>query len=94
MICYEKVFICKTVPANFTNSLREPPVERSHGEAVILALSDSQLLFEVLERIELPHSIELLIVLPVAALYLAVVSGRKRPDQLVPDPQLLQCAFK
>ena len=70
------------------------PVEWSHREVVVLTLSDSQLLFEIFKRIELPHSIELLIILSVTALHLAVVPGRKRPDQLMPDSQLLQCAFK
>ena len=61
------------------------PVEWSHGEVVVLPLSDGQLLFEIIERVELPHSIKLLVILSVTALHLAVVPGCEWPDQLVPD---------
>ena len=70
------------------------PVERPHGEVVVLLLPDSQLLFEIIERIELPHSIELLVIFPVTALHLTIVPGSEWSDQLMPDAQLLQRTFK
>ena len=56
------------------------PVERSHRKVVILALSDSELLFKVSKAIELVASIKLFIVLSVATFYLTIVLGRIRTD--------------
>ena len=63
-------------------------------EVCALALSDGELFLEIIKGIELMHSIEFLIILSVTALDLTVVSWCERSDQLMPDPQLLQCAFK
>ena len=52
------------------------------------------MLSEVIKGVELPHGIELFVILSVTTLNLAVVPGGKRPDQLMLDSQLLQCAFK
>jgi len=70
------------------------PVERSHGEIIVFPFSDSQLLFKIGKAIEFATSVEFLIVFSVAALDFAVVPWRVRPDQLVPDPKLLQSLLK
>ncbi len=46
---------------------------------------DSKLLFEVCKRIKTAAGIETLLVLAVAALYLAIVSRGVRPDELMTD---------
>ena len=66
-----------------------PPVKGSHREIIVLPLSGSKLLFEVLKGIELMTSIEFLIVLSVTAFYFAVVPGCIRADQLVLNTKLL-----
>lgn len=49
---------------------------------------NGKLFCEVLEGVKTVGRIETLLILPVAALYLAVVSGRIGANQLVPDTQL------
>ena len=56
------------------------PVERSHGEVIVVSLPDSELFFKVSKAVELVTSVEFFIVLSVTAFYLAVMSGRIRPD--------------
>lgn len=51
---------------------------------------DSKLLFEVCKRIKTAAGIETLLVLAVAALYLAIVSRGVRPDELMTDAKLLR----
>ena len=51
------------------------PVERPHGEVVILPLSDSQLFLKILKGIEGVAGIEFFIVLSMTALHFPVVSG-------------------
>ena len=51
-------------------------------------LSNGELFGEVIKGIKGAAGIKFLVVLPVATLYLAVVSGRERADLLVPDAQL------
>ena len=70
------------------------PVERPHGEVVVLPLPDCELFLEILERVELVGSVEFLVILAMAAFDLSVVSGSKWTDQLVPDPKLCQCALE
>ena len=70
------------------------PVERSHGEMIIGSFTNSQLFLEVLERVETVRSIEFFIILAVAAFNLAVMSGRVRSDQLVPNTKLCQLSLK
>ena len=73
---------------------RRLPIEWSHGEVIILTLSDSELLFKVGKTVEFMAGIELLVILPVAAFYLSVMPGCVRFNQLVPDTELIQCLFK
>ena len=49
---------------------------------------DSELLGEVIEGVETVTGVKALLVLPVAALHLAVVARRIGPDELVVDTQL------
>ena len=70
------------------------PVERTHGEIVILSLSGGKLLLEVLEAVELAAGIKLFIIFSVAAFDLSVVPWSKGPDPLVPDTELLQRLLK
>ena len=70
------------------------PIERSHRKVVILALSNSKLLLEVCEVVEFMTGIELLVVFPVAAFYLAIVPGCVWLDQFVPNAELIQGFFK
>lgn len=60
-------------------------MERPHGKVVGTAVMDSKLLFEVCKRIKTAAGIETLLVLAVAALYLAIVSRGVRPDELMTD---------
>ena len=70
------------------------PAEWSHRKIVILTLSNSELLFEVCKAIEFTTCVELLVVFPVAALHLSVMSGRVRLNELVPNTELIQSLFK
>ena len=54
------------------------PVERPHGEVVILPLSDSQLFLKILKGIEGVAGIEFFIVLSMTALHFPVVSRECR----------------
>ena len=51
---------------------------------------NSQLLFEVLERIEFMRSVEVFVVFAVGAFNLAIVSWRKGLNEFVPDTELFQ----
>lgn len=66
------------------------PVERPHGKVVGTAVMDSKLLFEVCKGIKTAAGIETLLVLTVAALYLAIVPRGVRPDELMTDAKLLR----
>lgn len=55
---------------------------------------DSKLLSEVIQGIKAVAGIKAFLVLPVAALYFAVVSGRIGADELMPDTQLGGSGFK
>ena len=70
------------------------PVERPHGEVVILPLSDSQLFLKILKGIEGVAGIEFFIVLSMTALHFSVVSGGVGLNELMPDAELLQGGFK
>ena len=61
------------------------PVERAHGEIVVLSLPNSKLLGKVIKGIECVAGIEFFIIFPVAALHLAVMPWRKWFDLLVAD---------
>ena len=70
------------------------PVERPHGKAVGTAVMDGKLLFKVRKGIKAAAGIETLLVLTVAALYLAIVPWGVRPDKLMADAKLFRCRFK
>ena len=70
------------------------PVERPHGEVVILPLSDSQLFLKILKGIEGVAGIEFFIVLSMTALHFSVVSGGVGLNELMPDAELLQGGLK
>lgn len=70
------------------------PVERPHGEVVILPLSDSQLFLKILKGIEGVAGIEFFIVLSMTALHFPVVPGGVGLNELMPDAELLQGGFK
>ena len=55
---------------------------------------DGELLIKIVQRIKTVAGIEAFLVLPVAALHLAVVAGRVGADALVPDPQFGGSGFK
>ena len=68
--------------------VRRKPTKRSHGEVVGAAVVDSELSGEVIQGVKTVAGIEAFLVLTVAALHLAVVARRIRPDELVADTQL------
>ena len=69
------------------DGLRRPPTERAHREEVVIpAVITPELGREVLKGIERVRGVKAFVVLAVAALDLAVVPGRERPDLLVADP--------
>ena len=70
------------------------PVEWSHGEIVVLTLSDSELFLKVRKVVEFMAGIEFFIILPMAAFYLSVVPGCKGADQLMADAELCQGSFE
>ncbi len=73
---------------------RRVPVERSHGEVVILALSDSELFFKIRKVKELMTGVEFFIILSVAAFYFAVMSGRVDSNAFMTDAELCQSFLK
>ena len=76
--------------SNILNSKlsRRKPGKRPHGRVVGTTVVKGKLLGEIFERIERVAGIEPLLVLPVAALDLAIVAGRVGADELVADAQL------
>ena len=69
---------------------RRLPVERTHGEIIILPLTDGKLFCKIVKRIETMRSIEFLVVFSMTAFYLAVMSGCERSDLLMPDTKLFK----
>ena len=61
---------------------------------IICTLADRQLFLEVLERVETVRSIEFFVILAVAAFNLAIVPGRVRSDQFVPNTEPCQLSLK
>ena len=68
--------------------VRRKPAKRSHGEVVGAAVVDSELLCEVIQGVKAVAGVKAFLVLPVAALHLAVVARRIGTDELVADTQL------
>ena len=54
----------------------------------------SKLLFKVSKGIEAVGRVETFLVFPMAALNLAIVPGRVRPDELMADAELLRCRLE
>ena len=69
---------------------RRLPVERTHGEIIILPLTDGKLFYKIVKRIETMRSIEFLVVFSMTAFYLAVMSGCEWSDLLMPDTKLFK----
>ena len=67
---------------------RRKPSERSHWKVVGTAVIHSELFLKVRQREERVERIKAFLVFPVAAFYLAIMSGRVRTDELMPDAQL------
>ena len=65
------------------------PVEGTHGEIVVFVLPGSKLLPVVLEIIELVRSVEILIILPVAAFDLSVMPRREDLYELMLNTELV-----
>ena len=76
------------------SQLRREPFEGTHRKVVVISLSDSELRCEISEGIELVGSVEFLIVFAVTALNFAVMPGRIRADEFVPDAELGKCFLK
>lgn len=55
---------------------------------------DGELFCKVVQRIKAVAGVKALLVLPVAALHFAIVSGRVGANELVPDPQFGGSGFK
>ena len=70
------------------------PAEGPHGQVVGTAVVDSELLCEIIQRIEGVARIKSLLIFAVAALNLAVVPGRIRTNELVPNAQFGSRLFK
>lgn len=73
---------------------RRKPGEWSHGEVIGAAVVDSELPGEVIERVKAATGIKAFLVLPVAALHLAVVARGVGTNELVADTQLCSGNFK
>ena len=58
-------------------------MERAHGKVIRAAIMNSQLFLKVRQREERADRIKAFLVFPVAALYLAIMSGRVWADELM-----------
>ena len=70
------------------------PCEGPHGKVIGAAVMDGELLIKIVQRIKTVAGIEVFLVLPVAALYLAVVAGRVGTDELVVYTELCSGSLK
>ena len=77
--------MCYRLSVRKEDSIGRVPVERPHGEIVILPLPDSQLLLKICEGIKGVTGIEFLIVLSMAAFNFTVVPRGIRLNQLMPN---------
>ena len=69
-------------------------MKRSHREVVAVILVDSKLPTKIGEREKGMGIVEMLLILAMAAFYLAVVHWCVRPDELVMNAQIGKCRFK
>ena len=70
---------------------RRKPTKGPHREVVGAAVVDSELFCEVIQGVKAVAGVKAFLVLPVAALHLAVVAGRVGTDELVADTQFPGC---
>ena len=70
------------------------PCEGPHGKVIGAAVMDGELLIKIVQRIKTVAGIEAFLVLPVAALHLAVVAGRVGTDELVVYTELCSGSLK
>ena len=70
------------------------PIQRAHGEVVVVSEMNGKLLFEILKGMEAVRRIEVFVVLSVRTFHLAVVPRRVGADELVPYPQLFEARLK
>ena len=70
------------------------PAKGPHREVIRTAIMDSKLLGEVIQGIKAVTGVKALLVLPVAALYFAVMSRRIGADELMTDAKLGGSGFK
>ena len=70
------------------------PCEGPYGKVIGAAVMDGELLIKIVQRVKAMTGVKAFLVLPVAALHLAVVAGRVGADQLVPDSKPRSGQFK
>ena len=70
------------------------PAKGPHREVIRTTIMDSKLLGEVVQGIKAVTGVKVLLVLPVATLYFAVMSRRIGADELMTDAQLGGSGFK
>ena len=58
------------------------PIQRPHGEVVSAAVVDSELFGKIVQGVKGAAGVEALLILPVAALHLAVMTRCVRMDEL------------
>ena len=73
---------------------RGMPIQRSHGESIILSVVYGKLIFEIIKGIEFVGCVKVFVILSVGTFNLAVMPRRIRADQLVPYPQLFEASLK
>ena len=69
-------------------------MERPHRKVVGAAVVDSELIFKVVKRVKAVTGVEAFLILPVAALDLAVVAWSIWTNKLVPDAELSGSVLK
>lgn len=70
------------------------PGERPHEKVVGTAVVDSEVVGKVVQKEKAVAGVKALLVLPVAALLLAVVAGNVGTNELVADTQVIGSGFK
>ena len=70
------------------------PCEGPYGKVIGAAVMDGELLIKIVQRVKAMTGVKAFLVLPVAALHLAVVAGRVGADEFVPYAQFRSSGFK
>ena len=86
--------ICDKVREGRQRVFGRVPKQRTHREIVVLPLTNSKLVFEILEGVEGVRGIELFIILAVTALHFSVVARCVWLNQFVPNAELFTGLFK